>query len=143
MKNKYMTIEEYKRYLEIFELSTDDLKKINNVIKKVSDIIELQNETPMINKEKRYLRFLMFPSDYTKINKDLNKQKEFKMQREMQKFKKQLEDEDKYTNEEKIEKLEEFKEQLFKELKLRYSASAVENEGTTMTLDDLEELEEE
>lgn len=140
MQNKYLSIEEYKKYIEIFELSPDDVKKLDNVIKKVSNIIELQDETVMINKEERYLRFLMLPSDYAKINKDLNKQREFKFRREVEKFKEYLENENNYTNEEKKEKLEEFKEKLFSELKLKYSTSA--EEGTTMTLENLEEMEE-
>ena len=142
MKNRYLTIEEFKKYTKIMELSQEDNKNIENLLKKVSDIIELQNETTMINKNEKYLRFLMLPSDYAKINKELKKQKEFKLLRELEEYKQQLEKQEIYTEEEKSKMINEKKEQLFKELKIKYCGAAKE-EGTPLTIEYLKKIKEE
>jgi len=131
MKNEYLTIEEYLEYVKIFNLSSSDTQKLNYVIAKIKRIIELQNETPQKNKREKYLRFLMFPADYTRINKDLHIQLKFKLNREIEKYRKQLNLEIKYTEEEKEEKIDEFKEELCKELKIRNVEN--EEEGEILT----------
>ena len=67
LKNVYLSIEEYQRYIKLFELGEEEQEKINGIIGNVKYILTLKKETPQRSPTK-YLKPIMFPEDYKKIN---------------------------------------------------------------------------
>lgn len=118
IKNEYLSIKDYEEYLSLFNLKDDDRKEINNIINKVWEIDILKRETKQDNNV-RYLRPLMVPSDYKKIDKALKVQREFKIERLMEKKRKELQESGLYTSTEIFEKLEKYYNELCEEISLR------------------------
>lgn len=118
IKNEYLSIKDYEKYLSLFNLNDEDRKEINNIINKVWEIDILKRETKQDNNV-RYLRPLMTPSDYKKIDKALKIQREFKVERLMEKKRKELQESELYTSTEIFEKLEKYYNELCKEIGVR------------------------
>lgn len=118
IKNEYLSIKDYEKYLSLFNLKDDDRKEINNIINKVWEIDILKRETKQDNNV-RYLRPLMVPSDYKKIDKALKVQREFKIERLMEKKRKELQESGLYTSTEIFEKLEKYYNELCEKIGVR------------------------
>lgn len=115
MKNVGMSLEEYKKYLKIFKFDDVDQKEINKILNKVMQITLLKRETVQTNKN-LYLKPIMLPEDYKRIDRVLVTQKKFKCDRILTQYKKELEEKD--IKEDEIKELLEKKE-LIKELGIR------------------------
>lgn len=140
MKNQYLTLEEYKRFLEIFELSEEERKEVNSIIITVQEIVKLKSETPQVSTTK-YLKPIMLPSDYRKINKVYNTQLEFKAERLLNQLKKELIVENKYTNSEIEELLEKQKEKIREDLGLKKKKNnkiKIREEDILTSIDEIE-----
>lgn len=118
MKNVGMSLEDYKKYLSLFRLDEVDQKEINKILNKVMQIIILKRETVQTSKS-LYLKPIMLPEDYRKINRVLATQKKFKCDRMLTQYKKELEEKD--IKEDEIKELLEKKErELIKSLGIRH-----------------------
>ena len=126
MKNDYLTVEDYKRYISLFKLSEEDSKEINSIINNVIMILILRGETVQ-NSPTEYLKPIMTSKDYAKINKVLNIQLNFKVERETKKHMQQLINENKYTQEEIQKKVEDFEEKLRKDYGMRKNSKSFKN----------------
>lgn len=115
MKNVGMSLEEYKKYLKIFKFDDVDQKEINKILNKVMQITLLKRETVQTNKN-LYLKPIMLPEDYKRIDRVLVTLKKFKCDRILTQYKKELEEKD--IKEDEIKELLEKKE-LIKELGIR------------------------
>lgn len=117
MKNVGMSLEDYKKYLNIFKFDDVDQKEINKILNKVLEIILLKRETAQTSKS-LYLKPIMLPEDYKRIDKVLKTQRQFKCDRILTQYKKELEEKD--IKEDEIKELLEKKEkELIKELGIR------------------------
>ena len=117
MKNVGMSLEDYKKYLNIFRFDDDDQKEINKILNKVFEIILLKRETAQTSKS-LYLKPIMLPEDYKRIDKVLNTQRQLKCERILTQYKKELEEKD--IKEDEIKELLEKKErELIKSLGIR------------------------
>lgn len=117
MKNVGMSLEDYKKYLNIFKFDDVDQKEINKILNKVLEIILLKRETAQTSKS-LYLKPIMLPEDYKRIDKVLNIQRQFKCDRILTQYKKELEEKD--IKEDEIKELPEKKEgELIKSLGIR------------------------
>lgn len=117
MKNVGMSLEDYKKYLNIFKFDDVDQKEINKILNKVLEIILLKRETAQTSKS-LYLKPIMLPEDYKRIDKVLNIQRQFKCDRILTQYKKELEEKD--IKEDEIKELLEKKErELIKSLGIR------------------------
>ena len=117
MKNVGMSLEDYKKYLNIFRFEDDDQKEINKILNKVFEIILLKRETAQTSKS-LYLKPIMLPEDYKRIDKVLNTQRQLKCERILTQYKKELEEKD--SKEDEIKELLEKKErELIKSLGIR------------------------
>lgn len=108
MKNEYLTVEDYKKYINLFKFSENDLEIINSYIRKVRQIILLKRETCQTSRT-TYLRPIMLPEDYKNIDKALKTQKEFKLERMSKKYRETLEKAGNYTQEEIDKMVEKYK----------------------------------
>lgn len=117
MKNVGMSLEDYKKYLNIFRFDDDDQKEINKILNKVFEIILLKRETAQTSNS-LYLKPIMLPEDYKRIDKVLNTQRQLKCERILTQYKKELEEKD--SKEDEIKELLEKKErELIKSLGIR------------------------
>ena len=117
MKNVGMSLEDYKKHLNIFKFDDVDQKEINKILNKVLEIILLKRETAQTSKS-LYLKPIMLPEDYKRIDKVLNIQRQFKCDRILTQYKKELEEKD--IKEDEIKELLEKKErELIKSLGIR------------------------
>lgn len=117
MKNVGMSLEDYKKYLNIFRFDDDDQKEINKILNKVFEIILLKRETAQTSNS-LYLKPIMLPEDYKRIDKVLNTQRQLKCERILTQYKKELEEKD--IKEDEIKELLEKKErELIKSLGIR------------------------
>ena len=135
IKNLLLSLEDYKKYISMFELDSEELAQINEYIEKVQMIYWLKKETVQDN-TKRYLKPIMTPDDFRKINKVLKDQKELKVERELEKYRKELIKERRYTNEQMNQMIEEKR----KKLREEFGLSKIKNkkkEQTKLTLADL------
>ena len=135
IKNILLSVEDYKKYISMFEFNSEELTQINEYIGKVQKIIWLKKETVQDN-TKRYLKPIMTPNDFRKINKVLKDQKELKVERELEKYKQGLINEKKYSNEQINQMIEEKR----KKLREEFGLSKINNkkkEQTKLTLADL------
>jgi len=135
IKNVLLSVEDYKKYISMFELDSEESAQINEFIEKVQTIYWLKRETVQDN-TKRYLKPIMTPDDYRKINKVLKDQKELKVERELEKYRKELIKEGRYTNEQMNQMIEEKR----KKLREEFGLSKIKNkkkEQTKLTLADL------
>ena len=135
IKNLLLSLEDYKKYISMFELDSEELAQINEYIEKVQMIYWLKKETVQDN-TKRYLKPIMTPDDFRKINKVLKDQKELKVERELEKYKQRLINEKKYSNEQINQMIEEKR----KKLREEFGLSKIKNkkkEKTRLTLSDL------
>lgn len=140
MKNQYLTLEEYKRFLEIFELSEEERKEVNSIIITIQEIVKLKSETPQVSTNK-YLKPIMLQSDYRKINKVYNIQLELKAERLLNQLKKELIVENKYTNSEIEKILEKQKEKIREDLGLRKKKNKknkIREEDILTSIDEIE-----
>ena len=118
IKNILLSVEDYKKYISMFEFNSEELTQINEYIGKVQKIIWLKKETVQDN-TKKYLKPIMTPDDFRKINKVLKDQKELKVERELEKYRKELIKEGRYTDEQINKMIEEKREKLREEFCLR------------------------
>lgn len=135
IKNLLLSLEDYKKYISMFELDSEELAHINEYIEKVQMIYWLKKETVQDNTN-RYLKPIMTPDDFRKINKVLKDQKELKVERELEKYRKELIKEGRYTNEQMKQMIEEKR----KKLREEFGLSKIKNkrkEQTKLTLLDL------
>lgn len=140
MKNVGMSLENYKKYLNIFRFDDDDQKEINKILNKVMQITLLKRETVQTNKN-LYLKPIMLPEDYKRIDRVLVTQKKFKCDRILTQYKKELEEKD--IKEDEIKELLEKKEkELIKELGIKKSTKSMPTQEENFTLEDLKDLEE-
>lgn len=122
--------------MSLFEFSEEDLEEINQVILKVTRIIQLKKETVQdINK--KYLKPIMTQKDYKHLDKVLNNQLELKAEREVVRYKETLEEKNKYTLEEIIEKVKDQEIKIRDELGLKKKKQKNKEEKTRLTLSDL------
>lgn len=140
MKNDYITIEEYKRYINLFNLDEIEQKEINGIINNVERILKLKSLTPQKTPTK-YLKPIMLPSDYKEINKVLNIQREFYVEREVAFKEKELIAQG-YTGEELKKNLEKYAEERRKDLGLRSKkkSSNILNDEDDFTIEDFKNL---
>lgn len=137
IKNILLSVEDYKKYISMFEFNSEELTQINEYIGKVQKIIWLKKETVQDN-TKKYLKPIMTPDDFRKINKVLKDQKELKVERELEKYKHGLINEKKYTYEQMNQMLEEKMRKLREEFGLsKIKIKNRKKEQTRLTLSDL------
>lgn len=144
MKNQYLIIEDYKKFTDLFELSEEDIQKRMDVIEAVKKIMLLKRETPQ-KSSMLYLKPIMFPDDYKKINKVLKDQLEFKLGRELKKIRDNLVEKGTYADEDIKEKLKKEEIKLRKELGLPSKSKKDKKiiKVNALTLEDIKHLKEE
>lgn len=142
MDNKYLSYNDYVRYINIFNLSYEDNKHKEELLEKVFQIIMLKRETVQTSPN-LYLKPIMFPDDFRKIDKALNTQKLFKLERDTKIFEDTLRKEGKYTEDEITSQIKKFREKQSKELRIRGKSKKNANNNEVLSLNDLEFLEEE
>ena len=142
MDNKYISINDYEKYISIFNLSDEDNKQKEELLSKVFQIIMLKRETVQ-KSPNLYLKPIMFPEDFRKIDKALNTQKLFKLDRDTKIFEDTIRKEGKYTEDEITSQIEKFREKEAKELKIRGKSKKTAINSEVLSLNDLEFLEEE
>ena len=142
MKNQYLIIEDYKKFTDLFELDEEEKKIIENLIFKVKWIIELKDETPQ-KSTRLYLKPVMFPKDYKNIDKALNSQLSFKVDRESKKYMKQLEEKKIYSKDEIQKMTLKYKEDLMNDFGLRKKSKTKKNNENKniLKLEDVDNLE--
>ncbi|MBQ3414088.1 MAG: hypothetical protein IJH39_01800 [Clostridia bacterium] len=118
MHNRDADIDEFLKYIKQFKYSEKEQKELKSILKKVVEINNLRNETKQKKVDYKYFKLFMLPSDYTKINSDLKQQKEFKVDREAEKYRKELK-----NKQLKEEEIEEKVQELIKDLRKQYGLS--------------------
>ena len=83
--------EDYKKYISLFHLNEEEKKIVESLILKVKWIIKLKDETPQ-KSTRLYLKPIMFQKDYKNIDKVLNDQLSLKVDRNCERYKRQLEE---------------------------------------------------
>lgn len=139
MKNIYMSVEQYEKFLKLFEFSDEDKGRLSGVIWSVRRIMELKAETPQDN-SKLYLKPIMTANDYKIIDKALRTQLEFKVNRELKILENNLKKEG-ISEEEIIEKRLDNINNLREKYGLnKQNKNKIKKKGTALTLEMLEEL---
>lgn len=139
MKNIYMSVEQYEKFLKLFEFSDEDKGRLSGVIWSVRRIMELKAETPQDN-SKLYLKPIMTANDYKIIDKALRTQLEFKVNRELKILEDNLKKEG-ISEEEIIEKRLDNINNLREKYGLnKQNKNKIKKKGTALTLEMLEEL---
>ena len=139
MKNKYMNVKEYRDFIKLFDFEEKDRNKLEYIIHCVEEIIRLKDSTPQ-KSTKLYLKPIMLPNDYREINKALNTQLEFLLEREKQQKRKEL-IKSGFLGEKLEEEMKKFEKNKRKELGLRTRKNNNEKfEGEDFTLEDFQNL---
>lgn len=141
MKDRNLEIKEFLQKAKSVKLKQEERKEINSILKKVVEIKQLREETKQKKINYNYLKEIMLPSDYTKINRDLREQREFKVARESRKF--ELELIAKGRSQEEIqEETEKYRTKLCKQYGLRTKGKIKEmSDEEDLTLENIEEIE--
>lgn len=139
MKNQYMNVKEYKEFINLFDFEEKDQNELEYIIFCVEKIIQLKDSTPQ-KSSRLYLKPIMLPKDYREINKALNTQLEFLLEREKQQKRKELINSG-LSKEELEKELNKFEEDKRKELGLRVRKSKNNKfEEDDFTLEDFKNL---
>ena len=139
MKNKYMNVKEYRDFIKLFDFEEKDRNKLEYIIHCVEEIIRLKDSTPQ-KSTRLYLKPIMLPNDYREINKALNTQLEFLLEREKQQKRKEL-IKSGFLGEKLEEEMKKFEKNKRKELGLRTRKNNNEKfEGEDFTLEDFQNL---
>lgn len=142
MKNEYLTIEDYKKYISLFHLNEEEKKIVESLILKVKWIIKLKDETPQ-KSTRLYLKPIMFQKDYKNIDKVLNDQLSLKVDRNCERYKRQLEENKIYSKDEIQKMTLKYKEDLMKDFGLRKKSKIKRNKENRniLKLEDVDNLE--
>lgn len=128
MIDRDLEIKEFLQKAKSIKLRQEERKEINSILKKIVEIRELRDETKQKKSNYNYFKKIMLPSDYTKINRDLREQREFKVAREVRKLEKELIRQNK-TQEEIDEEISKLREKLCKQYGLRTKGKSKSNKN--------------
>ena len=140
MQNRNMSKNEFIEYIKGIRFSEGEEKEINSFLRKIAEIERLRNETNQEKSNYNYLKKIMLPSDYRKINKDLLKQREYKVARETHRYSQELKE--KGLSDEQIKsKVEDYKQNLCRIYGVGRTRNSKVIQEEELTLDDIDNIE--